>query len=235
MIFYVYLTTNLITGKKYIGQRSYKGVFIDEDPYLGSGKLLKQAISKYGSKNFKKEILEVCPTKELLDEREKYYISKYDAVNSRDFYNLAEGGSGGNTYAGLSLEERARISALKSIQNSGKNNPNYGKHHSKETREKISLALKTKFLQEPLSHGTTGLIGELNSLSKTIYSPEYKKYFIGIRETARQLNIPSPNITRALKNHGKYSAGKLNGKRVHWFYADEWEEYKDEFFKNQSF
>ena len=48
--YYVYLTTNLINGKKYIGQ--HYGEL--DDYYLGSGSILKKAILKYGRKNFKK-------------------------------------------------------------------------------------------------------------------------------------------------------------------------------------
>ena len=49
---YIYLTTNLINGKKYIGK--HFGAICDS--YLGSGTLLQRAIAKYGKENFKKEI-----------------------------------------------------------------------------------------------------------------------------------------------------------------------------------
>ena len=40
---YIYLTTNNINGMKYIGK--HYGEL--DDPYLGSGKILKRAITKY--------------------------------------------------------------------------------------------------------------------------------------------------------------------------------------------
>lgn len=88
----IYLTTNLINNKKYIGQHKLSKKY---DYYLGSGKLLKQAIKKYGRNNFKKETLEICETLEQANEKEKFYIKKYNAIEDENFYNLAEGGQEG--------------------------------------------------------------------------------------------------------------------------------------------
>jgi len=52
-LYYIYLTTNLINNKKYIGK--HFGEL--EDGYLGSGLLLQRAIEKYGKENFSKQIL----------------------------------------------------------------------------------------------------------------------------------------------------------------------------------
>lgn len=86
---YIYMTTNLINGKKYIGQHSKD--YIDLD-YYGSGSALKEAVDKYGKDNFKIDVLEWCYSKEELDTKEKYYIEQYNANKSRGFYNLQEGG-----------------------------------------------------------------------------------------------------------------------------------------------
>lgn len=101
---FIYITTNHINGKKYIGQKKY-----DKEnkwkSYLGSGIHIKRAINKYGSINFSKEIIENCKTKEILDERERYWIQYYDAIKSGEFYNIASGGDGGYTIAGYSEEQ----------------------------------------------------------------------------------------------------------------------------------
>jgi len=91
---FIYETTNLINGKKYIGKKQYiKGW----ENYLGSGVLLKEAIKKHGIENFKRLILCECKTESELNNKEKFYIQLYNANNNPMYYNLAEGGTGGKT------------------------------------------------------------------------------------------------------------------------------------------
>lgn len=88
---FIYITTNLINGRKYIGQKKY-----DKDGewknYLGSGTIIKQAIKKYGKENFQREIIEECETSKELNIREVYWINFYNAKESEEFYNMVDGG-----------------------------------------------------------------------------------------------------------------------------------------------
>ena len=125
---FVYITTNHVNGKQYIGQRKYdkQGKWKE---YLRSGIILSRAIEKYGLKNFSKEIIEECKTKKILNEREIYWINYYNAVESDNFYNIASGGDGGNTIAGYTDDQRKLLSTKlsnmrKGIVNIGKNNGN---------------------------------------------------------------------------------------------------------------
>lgn len=86
----VYIVTNRINGKKYIGKQVRKPT-----SYLGSGILLIKAVKKYGKDAFSKQVLEQCRDKKHLADREKYWIKKLNAVSRSDFYNLADGGDGG--------------------------------------------------------------------------------------------------------------------------------------------
>jgi hypothetical protein len=107
---FIYLTTNLINNKKYIGMCTRD----DADSYLGSGTILKQSIRKYGKENFKRTILETCDDFDALCKAEKYWIEKYNAVDSSDFYNMIDGGHGGNSnvlkqyWTSMTPDERAK-------------------------------------------------------------------------------------------------------------------------------
>lgn len=159
MFGYVYITTNLVNGKQYIG-RCKSEIFLGTK-YLGSGLALKEAIQKYGTENFKVEILDTAESDNELNEKEEYYIDYYDAVKSSQYYNLRRGGSrgpGGPMFKSHkhSLETRKKMSeqrqgclngtyghhwtlsdeskALHSRLSSGKNNGMYGKKHTEESK-----------------------------------------------------------------------------------------------------
>lgn len=109
MVYYgfIYITTNLINGKKYIGQHALynRNGELKEDfkHYKGSGSLIKKAIKKYGVKNFTRDIVYFARSKEELDLAEINFIKYHNAIYSDDYYNLAEGGNG-NIFAGYSNE-----------------------------------------------------------------------------------------------------------------------------------
>lgn len=93
---YVYLTTNLVNNKKYVGKHSTDKT-IEDDTYLGSGVLISKAISKYGAKNFKREILHICSSEEEAFALEIKEIEERNAVESDMYYNLSAGGDGNSS------------------------------------------------------------------------------------------------------------------------------------------
>ncbi len=96
MFGYIYMTTNLINGKRYIGQHTSD--HFEGNRYLGSGVMLTRAIRKYGEANFKVIMLEACNSKADLDNAEIRFINKFNAANSDEFYNITYGGQGGNFF-----------------------------------------------------------------------------------------------------------------------------------------
>ena len=73
---WLYITTNLVNGKKYIGQTTSS-----RKNYIGSGSVIMAAIKKYGKENFLRENIYEYDW-EFIDLLEQEYIEKYDAVNS---------------------------------------------------------------------------------------------------------------------------------------------------------
>lgn len=91
MFYTVYVTTNNINGKKYIGKHVTDNL---DDGYLGSGKILNSAIKKYGRDNFSKKILFICDNEDQMNNKEKEMITP-EVILSEDYYNIACGGEGG--------------------------------------------------------------------------------------------------------------------------------------------
>ena len=121
--YYVYKTVNLVNGKEYIGFHSTDDL---DDGYMGSGKLIIQAIEKYGIDNFKKEIIQIFDNKEDAENLERQLVNE-EYVKRPDTYNISLGGN---------------VCIL-----FGENNGFYGKHHSEEARQHMS-EVKKEYFQE---------------------------------------------------------------------------------------
>lgn len=206
---FIYITTNVINGKKYIGQKMFNCVRGGWKKYLGSGTNIKRAIDKYGEQNFSRDIVAIAYSKDELNVLEVEWINNYNAVKSANFYNIADGGDVSNKFAGktdeemqiiiekirsknkgkkVSLETRERM-RKSHPDTSGTNNPMYGrfgedhpmygKHHSNETKKKLSEShkgkLASKETKEKMSKARIGLLsGEKNPVYGKV-SPNAKK------------------------------------------------------------
>lgn len=134
----VYVHTNKINGKKYVGITSRK----PEDRWHANGTGYSSqthfwnAIQKYGWDNFKHEILLTNTTFEHACEVEKCLIQYYKSYDREYGYNLTLGGEG----ACLTEEQRKKLSE----RMQGDGNPFYGKHHTEQTRQMISELAKNR-------------------------------------------------------------------------------------------
>ena len=125
----IYKTINLLNGKFYIGQNS-----TNDPDYLGSGLILSRSIKKYGKINFKKEIIEVCDSKELLNAREIFWIQYYKEKFPKLCMNIQPGGTGGDTWS----KHPHRLEFCKKMSNHWKtNNPNKNGLRPEQRRKMI--------------------------------------------------------------------------------------------------
>lgn len=160
----VYLVTNKINGKKYVGQTSQvleKRWKRHQYPLCrGRHSYLYSAICKYGVENFSIEPLVIVGTKWEMDFYERSLIKIWDLRNPDKGYNLTDGG-GGMLGFKLSDETKRRMSEhVKSEDHRKKislakmgNQSRLGMKHSEETKRKMSEKAKgRKFSPEHLQH-----------------------------------------------------------------------------------
>lgn len=145
----IYCIENMINGKKYIGQTKD----IDRRKYehlrelKGNhhyNKYLQNAFNKYGVNNFKFYIIEKCNI-DNLDEREMFYIKKYNTMDKTKGYNLRAGGHKPK----LSETSKEKISQTRKKRiKEGKIIP-VGHKWTDEQRERLSKALLKSYKNNP--------------------------------------------------------------------------------------
>lgn len=203
------MTINNLNNKKYIGQHTNL-----HDNYLGSGNLIQRAVKKYGQENFHRIILDYAFSKKELDIKEKCWISIFNATKNTNFYNIHEGGSGGNTWIGKSEKEKQHFKVKMSKLTSGVKNGMYNKHHSLTTRNKISQIRLSKYypyfhseeFKEKMSKVTSG---ELNGMYNKRHTDKSKQL----------MSVNSKGKTLGSKNgmYNKKGEKAINGKKLYQY------------------
>lgn len=94
MFYTIYKITNKLDDKIYIGKHQTKNL---DDGYMGSGKRLFYAISKYGIDNFEKEILFIYDNEYDMNAKEAELVTE-EFVKEDTNYNICAGGKGGFGY-----------------------------------------------------------------------------------------------------------------------------------------
>jgi group I intron endonuclease len=147
MHYLIYQITNKINGKVYIGKHQTKDL---NDNYMGSGKLLKCAIKKYGIDNFKKDILYIFDSEDAMNEKEKEIVNK-DFVHLEQTYNLCEGGCGGFSYINSNPEKFLTKKRLDSLMKGNSKSFKEKYNSDVEFRNKVNIILKKateKFIEK---------------------------------------------------------------------------------------
>jgi group I intron endonuclease len=231
---YIYVITNKISKRIYIGQTTKKGKLFRK--YLGSGTYITRAINKYKKINFYKQILDYAFSKEELDCLEQFYIDFFSSSFLELGYNLTLGGTSGTpnerTRNKIIKSSKKRIvseETKKKISNSisGEKHYNYGKKMSKETINKIrktclelerippnkgistSEEVKNKIREKRKSQIMTNKIKVINI--------ETGEIFESMREACKKYKMSPALLTNCCKGkNGIKTAGSF-----HWKYYEE--------------
>lgn len=183
----VYCVKNIITGKRYIGhainmQGRWKKHFRCLRGEYHPNRFLQSSFNKYGSKAWKVSILFEVPIRRHLEDKEKvwlkeklvnaeqFFMDYYDSSNRKRGYNLSPAA---RSTLGVKLSKEARKKI--SLAARGRPSPMQGKHHSAETRKKISRSMKNI---PPISEETRQRIREA-SLGRpcVMKGKHYPKWF----------------------------------------------------------
>jgi group I intron endonuclease len=158
---YIYLVTNKINRKRYVGQTKDNDIETRWKKHRrvckhSLGRYLLAAYRKYGVENFELKIICVCFDDDC-DKYEDEYIRKFNTI-APNGYNLRSGGGNkgkhhADTLKLMSQKLKGRVWAPPATEETrkklseamkGEKNPNFGKPMSEEQKQKISATMKGK-------------------------------------------------------------------------------------------
>jgi group I intron endonuclease len=213
----LYQTTNLVSGKIYIGVHKVADTW-DSRKYLGSGLALKKAIKNHSRENFTRTTLAEFSCGEDAYAAEEIMVTK-EFISREDTYNMKIGGMGcrglplteshkAKISAGLkeweknlTKEDKARIKAahmgrVVSEETKAKiRATNKGQKRSAETRAKLSAAHKGKILTSE----TKNRISASHARSTPLFVRD--KYYESIIQAAKGEKTHHATVQYRLRNN----------------------------------
>lgn len=214
--YFVYLTTNKINGKQYIGQHRCKRSELFTDGYLGSGIAIKLAIKKYGRENFERIILEYANSSEELNAIEAKYAN--EAVLENDnFYNLK---TGGNQHVVCSKEVGRKISESRK----GMVFTDEHRKHISESKRRENLSEETRKKNSESKKGNKNRLGKhLSEESKKKMHDSHVGRFKGAdspmfgrhhtEEAKKKMSIKKKELYKNKQNHPQFGREKSSEHR----------------------
>ena len=246
--FTIYMHKNKINNKVYIGQTSQNPSkrWDNGKGYITSPKFYN-AIQKYGWDNFEHIILYTNLTLEEANQKEKELINHFHSTEDTFGYNITSGGKNfhhneqtkrkigkANSIALKGNRWSKEQHELMSKIFSGEGNPFYGKHHSDETKKKISDSLKGKYQGE--KHPFYGKHHSKESLQKISNSRKSKggkkiiclntgEVFPTMMDAARWCGLSNSSSIGQICNHTgqRKTAGKhpITKEKLKWEFYNE--------------
>lgn len=223
----IYMIHNKINNKIYTGQaidiyERWNEHIRDLRGRRHPNNHLQRAWNLYGERNFEFSIIEECP-EDKLNEREIYWIAKYDSYHNGYNQTLGGGGTRGYKHSDKTKQKMSEAATGANNHNFGKNMPDeirkkiseamsaengywYGKHHTEESKKKMSEANS----------------GANHPQCKPVYCYELDEYFWGAKEATDKYGINGSSIAGCcigrLQSAGKHP---VTGEKLHWVYVDD--------------
>ena len=198
----IYCYTNKINGKKYIGQINGEKatLYKRHKNHMCSDLIIDKALMKYGIDNFSLEIIHFGETLDELNYFESFYIKYYNTLSVDNLgYNISDGGSNGNNFAGKTEKEMKEIGEKIRLKNK-----NYVP--TEETKEKISKTMKERYSENHWMKGkklSDETKRKLSEKSKGRVQSEESKQKISNANKGRKLTKEHKEKLSKAKNHKK--------------------------------
>lgn len=204
----IYKVTNTKNNLIYIGQTTRKLETRMKEHLRKRKTYFDSCYCKKHLKDFVAEIIDSADTIEELNEKEIYYIEKYNSMVPNG-YNACIGGENSIGYHHTS-ETKEKMRKCKDGMYKGEENPFFNKHHSEE--QKAIWSNKRK----GLAHLTDEQKEKLKDshFKAKVKCIETNEIFDSIKQASEKYNIIATHITRVCKHKRNTTGG------FHWEYVE---------------
>ena len=193
---YIYKITHVPTGRYYIGQRVYRGD-VSKDPYMGSGRKIRNLLKSHPDSEFHKVILFMCSTREELNLLEFESIADKHITDELCLNLVAGGGQ-----PGFSQETREKMS--KSLTG---NKNGLGYHHADDAKKRISKSTLGNKRGLGYKHTKASIAKMCTPICQLTIDGFELMRFASIKEAADSCGISSSGIGRCVSGERKTAGG----------------------------
>ena len=194
----IYLWTNLVNGKKYVGQTTCFHRRMKNYRHTYPNAYMERAVNKHGLDNFDITILERDVPLDKLDEREQYWLDYYQSYDLDKGYNICK--VAGTTKGVTHTEE-------------------WCQEHSEWLKDKWATDEDyRKFWQERMSGEKNYFYGkdcsgDKNGHAKAVRCVELNKIYTTVQEASKCSGTSRQNISHVLNGRQETAGG------YHWEYV----------------
>ena len=195
----VYQHRNLKNGKSYIGMTSRKPKYRwnNGNGYKNNSKMWKDIQNSDWNKDWEHNIIGKFEDKQEALNIEEMFIRLFDSTN--EGYNTS-------SYSSHSCKHLEESKRKMSEAKTGENNYWYGKHHSEETKKRISESKIGKHLSEETKRKISESMG-VNGIIQFSKEGELIAEYPSIAEAGRQTGCKNQSICNCCKGNRKSAGG----------------------------